>query len=427
MNSLNLLPYSLHSILIDQKSKLRLLNLLSFLINKVILIYNMFYFENQLHFFDSHVGETLCQIRAYKTLQLITEIRQKDHDLYLQYSQFVLVKKKIKNCIVAFQEAIGNKKGKFTELLDKPESVIDFLTAHDLLFELTADDFYLVLNLVLTEYSERNQYQISFRINYAQLSSHLKVGSYTVQKLIRHFQKQLSQISTDFIKDLVGNKLNQPHRAALLSFLALKDQHKRCVLPCFEVTKAILSDMLLTKHPIVLIVYRFALQRFDTHYLVFELNEQGSYEYRTEGNQLSGRPALFIRGKTVYNDDCLEPVADFIARLSAVGLSKILLANMAVHPQYSAREFEAISSNPYSLLRQSTQQTFVQKSDEEVDLALGYQSEQELLQMQSFAKEVGCVDSNPSLFLVKHIFCDIISNRFAYNTNHTFSASFTGE
>lgn len=331
----------------------------------------------------------------------------------------MLVKKKIKSCLGIFQEAINNKKGKYSELLDKPENVIDFLAAHDLLFELAADDFYLVLNLVLTQYSERNQYHISFKINYALLSSHLKVGSYTVQKLIRHFQKQLSQISTEFIKNLASNRSTQSSNNALLSFMSLKDQHQRCVLPCFEVTKTILSDLLLTKHPIVLIVYRFAQQNFDTHYLVFELNEQGDY-HQTDGSQLSGRPALFIRGKVVYKHDCLEPVADYIARLTAIGLRKALLANMADHPQYSAREFEAISHNPYQLL-QATHQSFVHKLEGDTDVALASQCEQELLQMQDFAKEVGCSDSNSSLFLVKHIFCDIINNRFIYNTNQSVS------
>ena len=73
LNNLLLFPYSSKTILVDQKMKMKVLHFTDFFLEEIIAAIELFFLKKEFQKFDAHVGDTLCQIRAYKILLMAWE------------------------------------------------------------------------------------------------------------------------------------------------------------------------------------------------------------------------------------------------------------------------------------------------------------------------------------------------------------------
>ncbi len=77
LTSLCFLHQARQSLLTTCEMKIKILHLIAFFTKTAIDALNNFYFKKDFSKFDPHVGETLCQIRAYKIVMLSSKVRDK--------------------------------------------------------------------------------------------------------------------------------------------------------------------------------------------------------------------------------------------------------------------------------------------------------------------------------------------------------------
>lgn len=93
--------------------------------------------------------------------------------------------------------------------------------------------------------------------------------------------------------------------------------------------------------------------------------------------------------------DCthMETHAEYIQRFNDVGLVQVILMNMAGHPQYSGKLLSDMKENPFQ------------------DLICVGDFEARFLKLKNSSTEKGCTITNPSLYFIRHIFCDYAFNQ----------------
>lgn len=429
ISSLLLFPQSPESLLSNQEMKLKTLRFLNFFINEIVESIKLFFVDKKLISFDSHVGETLCQIRAYKTLLIAKNKDDFQADLNLE--NFRKIKQKIKQKILDFTLRIKNKNGRYDRFLDQAETINEFLARSDLIFDLPQDVFYLVQSKILASYSIRDEFNLPIAINYEQLSQKLGCGKTMAKKIARYFQSNLSNASCEFIGMLLNDLPELFELRKILPYIKLVDNHRRNVLPCYEVTRVLMLHIHQAGCPILMIVHRQFQDNkdFDTIPLLFvpsKINNDFELCQDLYSDNLEN-PCFVIRGITCYADDkIIESHAELISRFTKIGLCQIILANMAKHPQFSAEEFDFLSDDPYKFLLESKELDFdkcVHYKKLNIKTLLNYgelielllQRVGELLKMQHFAELYGCCERNSTLFFVKHIYCDVLKNQLSKN------------
>ncbi len=135
-NNLNLLPYdkSLKLNGIDEKLK-TLVIMKNFLEYLYIAIYC--FKGQQLYKFDAHVGETLCQIRAYKILLLQISHPEFKHRILPELEDSLcVIYERLKKCIDEHKKALQAAGSSEFRNLNKKISIVDFFKSHQLFVQL---------------------------------------------------------------------------------------------------------------------------------------------------------------------------------------------------------------------------------------------------------------------------------------------------
>jgi hypothetical protein len=127
----------------------KVLHILNFFIRNVIESLDEFFIKKNYHEFDSHVGESLCQIRAYK-INLISKSITEDQ-VYEAKKKIALLEKllnKIKKDIISYEktESIPKKYSESCILL------YEFIKQNGFDFQINKIEFFLALSKVLTKY-----------------------------------------------------------------------------------------------------------------------------------------------------------------------------------------------------------------------------------------------------------------------------------
>ncbi|HEX4045958.1 MAG TPA: hypothetical protein VHZ76_09880 [Gammaproteobacteria bacterium] len=419
--NLLLLPYEPQTLLVNKKEKLRLLMIIQFFIKTIIETIDLFYFKKEYNKFDPHLGDTLCQVRAYQTLLLINQANKSENILVVndELHEFRVLYHLISNNITNFKQLIDNNASKYIKELDMSEKLYDFLNRQKLVFDITENTFFLVQSYLLTSFSIKNEENISLAINYKELSLCLGVGQTSARKVVRQMQNNLSFMSCNFVKQLFSDYSAEKGRSSILFLLKLTDHQGRQVLPCYETTRIIINHALKRQSPILIVIHRKFLSKSDVIYLLFtpHANKDGFEMHKNIDQANQEQSCIVIHGITTYDHQIeYEFQEDFIQRFQQIGLKNIILANMAKHPQYSAKEFESISQNPFSLLftKICSNLNFSIKNNafqSDFSLALAQEMENELIEMKSKAEHIGCYIEESSLFFIQHVFCDTIKNQ----------------
>ena len=403
---LTLLPHSPKTLLINRSMKLQMLQLLSFMVNQLIESIRLFYQQKQYSAFDPHIGDTLCQIRAYKVLLLSHENKFNVNDVNVR---LIRAYELINQHIADFETLRVEKKGKYDKNLDGSEKLCDFMEARDINFSIPEDLIFLTQAKLVTLFNINDFEGITKGIDYAKFCLKAKISKTLAKRIIHYYQQFITELSCSFIMGLVDELPNLRLLKRKLIELQKTDGDNRQVLPCYEVTRIILKHMLKKQQPIVLFIERKFSTISETLSLLFIPNNHGTGFVLSEHfHSIIESSCLVIKGVTVYpTRDVIETREQFIKRLLSVNLDKIVLANMAKHPQFSASELKIFNDNPYRELLDK--KSAVLKTNLALEKAEG-----EFLEMRALSLQKGCCQENSSLFLIKHIFCDTVSHYINY-------------
>lgn len=378
-------------LLVNRSMKIKMLNLMRFFLDQLIEAMTVFYYEKNMIKFDPHVGDTLCQIRAYKILLLCHENRKKNLTFVKQ--ELAIYNKCYLNlvaCLAKFEE-LERTFSKYHKDLDSPELLDAFLKRNKLIFSLTEDMYFLMQSYTLSKYSVIDGAGISRGINYQQICSDYIMSKTCAKRLMRGFQVELSKYSCRFIFSLIEKleESNFKELKSILPFLLKADDDRREVLPCYEATKILWASLISKKMP-VFIIAEAGKQKYE---FLFRANGK-DFELCDKDQFYSEEPCLIIRGITQSSH------SELLWFFKTNSLSDIFLSNMAMHPQYSAPELEAMSNDPYISISNKDNRDIDRLEERRWMLS------KELFEMKKYAVTNGCYNEEPKKFVVKHIFCD---------------------
>lgn len=391
ISSIDFFPHDPTSLLINQDMKLKILKLSLFFANQCIDAINSFFIKKTYSDFDAHVGDTLCQIRAYKLLLMIEYFKENPAERFYveELNRLNFAKQKIEEKIQFFDNLVKNKQAKYNKVLDNKEILYTFLSMHNILFEITETTFYLTQSSVLTKYSHRISFGVSINMKVEQLAKNMSVGQTTARKLIKNFQLTLAELSCEFVHSLCKKLLGQSQLNKILPQLETTDSHKRKVFPAYEVTKIILLHMKITQTPVLFVTHKqknHTTESPNSFAFIFS-KEKNEFELCSSTQFIPlETPCFIIHGSTLSNS---------INSIINIGLTTVVLSNMATHPQ----------------LRTETMN----------------EREKELTSMELLAESLGYCKKNPKLFFLKHIYADSLINELTrldfYNHSESYSLS----
>ena len=412
--TLNLLHQSPETVLTTTEMKLKILDLLAFFIKECIDALTEFYIKKNLSKFDPHVGETSCQIRAYMFF-LISSKERDEHD-YVNIeekikkfeSDYYLIQDRKKELLAALDDIhSGSRMGWLKQL-----RLEQFLKENRLIFNISEETLLLMQSHFLTRFKSANAYGDTC-INYEKICYVMGVTRKLSKKIVRNYQIKIADHSVKFIYDLWQELPEHKDMELLFSHFKLNDDDSRPVLPCYAVMKILISHMMKSKLPILIMVKRMNGSEIDIVPLFFSVLQNKFILSPLDTNSVSlDNPCMVIYGKVNYSrSNFVETQAQFIQRFIRTGLITILLANMADHPQYPGKKLSSVNVNPFFdfVAENENGSLCVNGSANFADQIkmLG----NELAEMQLIANTEKCSKKNPFLFLINHIFCDSISNQ----------------
>lgn len=403
INCLHFLHQPSRALLTTIDAKLMVLGLLSFFTKETIDSLEQFYVYQHLYQFDPHVGETSCQIRAYKILLLTLTANLP----FIQSQIQTKIKnlKRIHSLIVEKRAELQTSKNK--KELSKHQELETFLTQNGLIFDFDVDDLFIMQTYFLTRFKNTTASGSTY-IAYDRMSEEMKTSRKLAKKITRHHQIMLAESSTKFIRELWKELPKEDNLAFVFNYLTYTDDNERTVLPCYLVMKILLSHIFYNSIPILFVIERQYANQKD-HVCLLSVPSQIN-TFHVDHDHLKKVPCVVIRGVTVYSSatSYVETREQYIQRFTRHGLQNIILANLAYHPQYPGNKLRNLSFNPFEafLMDASTiSNRNINKSSILKSLST------ELTEMKLFAKKNGCCKESSSLFFANHILCDTLENQ----------------
>lgn len=406
----DLFPYKKDIQLTSIADKIRVLRLTDFFYKSLCASIEAFV-AREYGKFDAHVGDSLCQIRAYRLI-LISENRDKE---FIE-SLFKLTQE-IKSLQMACQQLLQEylvlrhkRTTRETQHIVQSMTLEMFLERQRFDIILTDIQIFLVQNFILSRYHCTLSLDpwpgkggTKMTIYYSRFCEELKISSKSfMRKMIVYLQHNISKQSCHFIFQLSCELGINSYHIQLFKALYLKDGNGRHVIAGYEVTKAIMQHAFLTKKWIQLIVLRISEKVQEELYFMLKPAENNKDYVLT--NMIADCPnhqALIVcKGVAHYETDINETKDQYIKRFLDIGYEDILLSNMAQHPQYVDQQLSAHRDNPYLQLRD--------KLIEQQHMDYVTRAEDQFLQHKYLSKKIGCAQSNASLFLLTHISCDSV-------------------
>ncbi len=376
------------------------------------------HFENSmLDQFDAQVGETLCQIRAYKIYLLKTR----------HYPTLTLQLNELKNTIIKVNQRLELQlheyeaflrlhKSQRPRHLHTPITLTDFFSEIGCLITIPEDALYIFIAHFLCHYNIVDEERIPVSINYNKISKQLLLSKSYSKKLGHYYQKSLSKLSCSFMYQLLDELPGETDLKHILPQLHRSADEGRMVMPCYSVTKIILLHMINNEAKIILLVNMKSNR--DHHKIAISLKgKKNTQDFELmplhESNIME--PAIVLYGECSTDKVLCSEI--FQSTLCTIGLKQIILSNNAAHSQYCGKMLKEFEHNPFQTLLKETSQQQLSLADTK---SL-YNLSNELVQMKKLAKTLGCTIDNHKLFLLKHIFCDTLCKYFEYNVSAKLS------
>ncbi len=401
-NTLSLLPFLESSRVVNKAQKDKLLHLLNSIIAIAIVGLEAFMGENLMEF-DAQVGENLCQVRAYKIITLSKKwlcTPSARQALLMELDKLLAFKKQVEK-IISNWEADMSLAFQYEKNLDTAEYVKIFLKRHGLFITLNEDVVYLAACYFLSSFSVRNN-NILYSISLSRIANELGISKYQAKRLVHKYQLIVCKLGCDFIKHIAHSLPRYKDYGDIFSVLTIKADDERMVLPCYMISKILFSHATINDTPIFLSVHRVQENNPDIFDVIYFLIIE------KEKKQVIVAPYLYhlldfciaIEAEVHYPSlKEIESASKYLDRLLKIDPINALLANTAMHPQYSGERLESLKDNPYSLL---VRPGFKKEKD--------YQ-EQSLNSMRQFAEEHGCCKKIASTLFMRHVYASKVRDQ----------------
>ena len=233
--------------------------------------------------------------------------------------------------------------------------ICDFFEEINIIVELNSNILFIIQCYILTKYAVRDENEIPVAINYSKIRDEYKISNTQTKLLIHKYQKQIADQSCFLVLSLAKQILNK--ESALLKVVPFFQQiaeEQRNVVPCYYSTKIIFLHALEVQKPILLTSKRYNQEGYlDTIHLLFVPSSSKQFVYDEKFlASYKGVSCVVIRGEVRYNDtDGVESKEEYKNRLLELGLLKIVLYNMAKHPQYTGTRLNWLAENPFDLFK----------------------------------------------------------------------------
>lgn len=368
----------------------KILQLIAFTIQHIIEGLELFYIKQDLGCFDPHVGETACQIRAYKNLLLANQIKSKTPFVIANINELTHLYEKISHSI-SFYTKIENTPA----ARNLPETTLDkFMQNLNCNVLLDEDVIYLTLSRILTKYKYLDEKGNSY-IDTNALQNALSLSREGAKQLSIFYQRKLAKLSCDFIT-AISQQLPSPLSISMIHTLTLDDDNMRKTLPCYLTTKIILAHMQSIGLGFTLAIqYKREDNTIDIFYLNFCVNHNNIFKY----SETCEKPFHLIL-HIITNGDVLQPQnkKTLAQQFSKFNTAEMILLNQAIHPQYTGTKLSPYKNNPFIKLHSH------------LPPSLYCDLENELAALRQKALSQGYGDRTLSFFYIEHIFCARIPN-----------------
>lgn len=397
---IELMPLSKDSLLISRKLKISALHLMLNLVNEAIGACGDFLNEKYIAF-DAQVGETSCQIRAYK-ICLLAQNKQFISEIQDLIPRLI----KYKNSVAAYISIFENSTdvhSKYLKELDHKEINVTFFNKIENNLILKDDCLFIILAHFLYKYCIFND-NIPNAINYNLIKKSLNIGSTPARNLANHYQAVLSRLSCDFIlqQSNYTNEMNAENNYLFLKSLLRIGDRKRQILPYYYITKILLSSGTTSSLSIIISICDRTQEHVQPMILFFKKDHTtNKIILKSTLNDFEQHmPAIVFRGSVL--EDKPSSLTNFKDNILKFGVKEIILFNAASHPQYAGEILQDYVTNPYKDI------ISINKNLEE----LVHLNAKELNYARIESEAIGCSRGNSSLFYIKHIFCSTFLNEY---------------
>lgn len=399
-----LLPQKTDALLSDPQQKSQILNVLKQLHIVMVEALTAFFLEDNLHLFDPHVGETCCQVRAYYLIRLFKS-RHKIYQNKQECLNYITQLEAQRLWIHKQMLAEGNKQKSQRDKV----TLTKFLSVLECDFNIPCEELaYLCSALLLSEYSYFNEVGVT-GIDYKKLMLDWTVSKRLAHNVVRMCQRLMAKATCDYLYKLCKVTPSLKALDQILPALQQSDDDKRSVLPYYFGAKVLVEHMKVTRQLILLQAERRTNKHLETVCLLFKFCEKsGEYRLVPISTVSPSEECFVIHGITGYeNHKMCESRNDYILRLEKVGIETLFLASMASHVQFVGKKLHSFRQIPMT-------QNQLKNSAFNVP-------NKEFLDMKRVADRYGCSLSAANLMVVRHVYCDILSNQFelaefVYNT-----------
>lgn len=399
--SIALLPQSPDSIIKDTIARKNILELMGVLILETIETLKDFYLKNKLSSFDPHVGDTACQLRAYKFFNLSIKKKQifSERDIFNKLvelnANYGLIKKTI------LEQAQGVK------IKNNSQSILTLFLENNLLIFLGKEIFFLVYSRILTIFKEDDGFG-GTRINFEKLSRKFNISRKLAKKFVHYYQGCVAELSCHFVFSLVDEMATVDGVGIILKKLQKMDGDDRPVLPCFASMEVLLAHMRTQETGLLLKITNSVCPKQKTSIYIYCVMSAKSCTYypvsKLSIRQLK-QPVFVVNGSTnypFYLDE--QHKRSYLRLIKQIGVETVLRANMASHPQFSGEKLIEFQKNPYLCLQ----------PDGHLNLEHIQNFNNYFITTRYLAEELGCSLQNNKLFLVEHVFCDLLKNQINF-------------
>ncbi|CZP46356.1 hypothetical protein [Legionella pneumophila] len=397
-DNLILLPHDPSILIQDLSQKIHYLNIMKNLMEHSLIAINRFQNQN-LKRFDAQVGDTLCQIRAYKIHCLATQDFEKiSLDLNQLNSRIHQIIPIITAHQVELENYLATPKNQRPDWIRASITLQDLFSQFDSLVPLSDDALFIVLSHILCHFHKVDGEHIPMSVDVRHVASEWNLSQGYAKKLTHYFQKTLANASCSFMFQMLSElpKLNQLQ--SIFPLLHRAGDEGRMVLPCHAVTEIIVHHMIQSEAHAVLIMKINTPQKQKTMTFHFKGNPNLNEFVMVNNTFIPDElPCMVFYGVAEHQE--IPNYQEIRNAIQHMGLSHIVLTNNAAHPQYSGSTLAAFRENPYAMLLIENNQLC------SIETAQIMQLSEQLKELQLKAHFWGLTQSNASTFFLKHIFC----------------------
>ena len=382
----DLLPQDNLALVRDSKVAFEMLKMLYKVINLLAECLGKFYITKQYQYFDPHVGENACQIRAYAFFILS---KRKDHNAVIERIHFLnIILEKLRE-ILSMQ--FNYKNNSYT--------VVEFIKKYECYFSVEWDECFLCKAYFLTLFRKVSG-EATYTCSYT-LANFFKISRTASEKMIHQYQLHLARMTCEFIKAIAWDlNIKENSNSSIISSVLIDDD-KRMVYPCFFSSKLIFLHMQKMGCPVLIILKTTTDNDSRTDLILYDGKATQGHLLAKNNTPIKNDTCVVMMCPRVAAQSLLS--LELLKKLNNYGLYNILLMNMAAHPQLSGLKLAPFAQQfaPDTIELTTTEKEI----------------EKEFFIFKSKAHKDGFCKENPSLLWTKHAFIDTVSNQIYLHQN----------